>query len=229
MITGGTAMRKIGILGLVGILALVLAGCGGGDDRSVITEFIDSNLSVDADITRDLGTGTVGVPILASNTGNVLSGITVDQGGTSVADTRGFLNFPLSAIPLNASIRFASVTVFLNQVTLRDPLSPTPFFIDLIDTVTFPPPIKSSDYSAPFAATRPRLDFLNTDQGDFVEIEVTSLMVEAQNLSLPSFEVRLGFDIDAFLADPTTTRGLIEIDDRASAPSQRPFLTVEYF
>ena len=220
-------MRKIGILGLVGVLALILAGCGGGDDRSVFTEKIDSNLSVDADITRDLGTGTVGAPILASNTENVLAGVTVDTGGTSVADTRGFLNFPLSAIPLNASIRFASVTVFLNQVTLRSPLLPSPFFIDLIDTVSFPPPIVSADYSAPFAATR-SFDFLNTDQGFSVEIEVTSLMVEAQNLSLPSFEVRLGFDNDAFLADPNTTRGLIEIDDRASALSQRPLLRVEF-
>jgi hypothetical protein len=229
--TGGTAMRKIGILGLVGVLALVLAGCGGGSTQ-VNTQIIDSNRSVDADITRDLVSGTVGAPFLASSTGNVLAGITVDPGGTSVADTRGFLNFPLGTIPLNASISFASVTVFLNQVTLRSPLLPSPFFIDLINTVTFPPPVQSSDYSAPFAATRmppsPRLDFVNTDQGRFVEIEVTSLMLEAQRLGLPSFEVRLGFDNGAFLADPNTTRGLIEIDDRASVPLQRPFLTVDY-
>jgi hypothetical protein len=30
-------MRKIVILGLVGVFALVLAGCGGGDDRDIIT------------------------------------------------------------------------------------------------------------------------------------------------------------------------------------------------
>jgi hypothetical protein len=220
-------MRKIGILGLVGVLALVLAGCGGGDDPPVFTEFIDSNLSVDADITRDLGTGTVGVPSLASNTGNVLAGITVDTGGTSVADTRGFLNFPLSAIPLNASIRFASVTVFLNQVTLGISSLPTPFFIDLIDTTAFPPPVQSTDFNVAFAATR-AFDFINSDQGIFVEIPVTSLMQEAQDRGLPSFEVRIGFDEDAFNADINTTRGLVEIDDRALVPSQRPFLTVEF-
>lgn len=222
-------MRKIGILVLVGVLALILAGCGGGDNHPVITKFIDSDLSVDADITRDLGTGTVGVPSLALNTGNVLAGVTVDLGGTPIADTRGFLNFPLSVIPLNASIRFASVTIFLNQVTLRNPLLPTPFFLDLIDTDTFPPPILTSDYSAPFAGTPISFDFLNIDQGNGVEIEVTSLMQEAQSRGLSSFEVRFGFDEAAFNADANTTRGLIEIDDRDLVPSQRPFLTVEYF
>ncbi|MDA8178006.1 MAG: hypothetical protein M0T69_00470 [Deltaproteobacteria bacterium] len=220
-------MRKIGILGLVGVLTLVLAGCGGGSSPSVFTEWIDSNRSVDADITKDLGTGIVGVPFLASSTGNVLAGITVDSVGTSVADTRGFLNFPLSTIPLNASIRFASVTVFLNQVTLWSSLLPSPFFIDLIDTTAFPPPVQASDYSAVLAATR-TFNFINTDQGNFVEIVVTSLMQEAQRRGLSSFEVRLGFDEAAFNANINTTRGLVEIDDRALVPSQRPFLTVEY-
>lgn len=220
-------MRKIGILGLVGVLALVLAGCGGGGgDHPVITEFIDSDLSVDADITKDFGTGTVGAPFFASSTGNVLGGVTVDSGGTPVADTRGFLNFPLGVIPPLASIRFASVTLHMNSVSLRNSLLPSPFFLDLVNTDLFPPPVQATDYDVAFEATR-SFDFLSIDQGKPVEIEVTSLMQKAQKLRLPSFEIRLGFDETSFQPG-VTTRGLVEIDDRASVPLQRPFLTVEY-
>jgi len=221
-------MRKIVILGLVGVLALFLAGCGGGgNSEPVVTTFIDSDLTLDADLTLDLVGGGTPLLALASTNGNVLAGVTVDPGGTPVADTRGFLIFPLSSVPLNASIRFASVTVFLNQVTLGISFLPTPFFIDLIDTTAFPPPVQPTDYSVALAATR-TFDFINSDQGKLVEIVVTSLMQEAQARGLPSFEVRLGFDEDAFNADINTTRGLVEIDDRVLAPSQRPFLTVDY-
>jgi hypothetical protein len=220
-------MRKIGILGLVGVLALVLTGCGGGSGPAIQTQFIDSSFSVDADITRDIGTGIIGAPIAASSTGSVLAGVTLDAAGTPTADTRGFLNFPLGTIPVNASIRFASVTVFLNRVTLRNTSLGSPFFLDLIDTVSFPPPIVSADYSAAFAATR-SFDFLNTDQGIFVEIDVTSLMLEAQRRVLPSFEIRFGFDEATFLADLTKTRGIVEIDEGTVVPSQKPFLTVDY-
>jgi hypothetical protein len=221
--------RKALVPGILGILVLFLAGCGGGgDSRPVFSEIIDSDRTIDADITKDLVGGTVGAPNLASVFGNVQAGVTSFDGlGSPLTDSRGFLNFPLSRIPLGATIRYASVTVFLNSVTLRDPLAPSPFFLDLIDTIAFPPPVVSSDYSASFAATR-SFDFLAGDQGKFVEIEVTSLMQEAQRSGLASFEIRLGFDEAAFQADLSTTRGWVVIDDRASVPLQRPFLTVDY-
>ena len=222
-------MRKIGILGVAGVLALFLAGCGGGDNRDVFTTTILSAPSVDADITRDLATGTLSAPALASVNGNILAGITfTPPSGPSSADTRGFLQFPLGSVPLGASIRFASVTVFMNRVTLSDPSLRSPFFVDLIDTTVFPPPIQSSDYSSAFAATR-SFDFLNSDQGKFVEFEVTSLMREAQSRALPSFRVRIGFDEATFLADTTTTRGLMEFDDSPVAASTAPLLRVDYF
>ena len=216
-------MRKSWMLVLVGVAALFLAGCGGGDSRLISTEWIDSDRTVDADLTLDLVKGGPPLLALASVNGHVLAGVTVDFWGTPVADTRGFLYFPLDRIPLGASIRYAGVTIYLNQVTLRNSSLPTPFFLDLIDTDVFPPPVQATDYSASYAATR-SLDFYNTDQGKWVEIEVTSLMREAQRLELPSFEVRIGFDEAAYIADINTTRGLIEIDDL----SRRPFLTVEY-
>ena len=203
-------------------------GGGGADPQPSFTELVDSNLSVAADISKDLGTLAVGPPTLASTFGNVQAGVTAfDLLGVPVTDTRGFLNFPLSSIPLAASIRFASVTVFMNSVTLRTPSLPSPFFVDLIDTVTFPTPIVSSDYSAAWAATR-SVNFLNSDQGRFVENDVTSLMREAQRLSLPSFEIRIAFNEEAFLANPSTTRGWVEIDDQFAVPGQRPLLTVDY-
>jgi hypothetical protein len=222
-------LRKRWIPGIAGLLVLALAGCGGGGGRDVATTTIFSNPAVDADITRDLVSSTLSPPAVASVTGNILSGVTfTPPSGPSLADTRGFLEFPLGTVPLGATVQFASVSVFLNRVTLGDTNLRAPFFLDLIDTVAFPAPIQSSDYAASFAGTR-TFDFFNTDQGNFVEIEVTSLMQEAQFRALPSFRIRFGFDEPTFIADTTTTRGLVEFDDRPAVAATAPLLRVDYF
>jgi hypothetical protein len=227
-------MRKRWIPGISGLLVvLVLAGCGSSDGSpEVVTTAIFSNPAVDADITRDLASGTLSPPSVASVTGSVLSGVTfTPPSGPSLADTRGFLEFPLGTVPLGATVQYASVSIFMYQVTLSNPTrtAGAPFFLDLIDTAAFPPPVRSSYYYdnvVPFVATR-NFNFINTDQGNFVEIEVTTLMQQAQYLALPSFMVRLGFDEGTFLSDPNTTRGLVEIDDSIDATA--PLLIVDYY
>ncbi|MEW6719230.1 MAG: hypothetical protein AB1346_02140, partial [Thermodesulfobacteriota bacterium] len=107
------------------------------------------------------------------------------------------------------------------------PLLRSPFFMDLIDTAAFPPPIVSSDYSTGFLATV-SFDFINSDQSQFVFFDVTSLMQQAQALLLPSFRVRIGFDNNVFNSDLTKTRGLVEIEDGPN-PAFAPELVVEFF
>ena len=215
-------------LGAVAAAALAFAGCGGSSDPAVATTTILSEPTVDADVSRDLATGALTPPAVASLTGFVLSGVTfVPPSGPSLADTRGFLYFPLGTVPVGAAVQYAAVNICMLQVTLSDPTRPSgaPFFLDLIDTTVFPPPVQSGDYDVPFLATR-TFNFLNTDQGNCVEIEVTTLMQQAQFLVLPSFLVRIGFDEETFVNDTSTTRGIVEIDDSITATA--PLLIVDF-
>jgi hypothetical protein len=221
--------RAVWIPGAVALAALLLAGCGGSSNQALVGTVIVSDPTVDADVSRDLATGALSAPSVASVTGNVLSGVTfTPPSGPSLADTRGFLYFPLGTVPVGAAVQYAGLSICLLQVTLSDPTRPagSPFFLDLIDTSVFPPPVRSADYSVPYVATR-GFDFISTDQGNCVEIEVTTLMQQAQLLVLPSFMVRLGFDDATFANDPDTTRGLVDIDDSTAATA--PVLIVDFF
>ncbi len=106
--------------------------------------------------------------------------------------------------------------------------APIPFLLDSIDTILFPPPIVSGDFDSAFKTSR-SLSFFGRDAGTFVEINVTSLLADAQARLLPQFEVRFLFDQARFFNDPATTPGLIEIDDRATNTSRAPHLHVEFF
>jgi hypothetical protein len=227
-------MRKLCSLGTAALLALALAGCGGGGSAAVavtptVVE-IFSDPTLDGDITKDLATGFIGAPTVATNTMNVLAGIDVNPvTGVSVSESRGFLIFPLAALPSNASIQFASLTVFVNNVSfVTNSTAPIPFLLDSIDTILFPPPIVSGDFDSRFRTSR-SLSFFGRDAGNFVEINVTSLLADAQARLLPQFEVRFLFDQARFQNDLTTTRGLIEMDDRATNTYRAPLLHVEFF
>ncbi len=227
-------MRNLCSLGIVALLALALAGCGGGESATVVVTptivEIFSDPTLDGDITKDLATGFIGAPTVTTNTGNVLAGIDVNQvTGVSISESRGFLIFPLTALPSNASIQFASITVFVNNVSfVTSSTAPIPFLLDSIDTILLPPPIVSGDFDSVFRTSR-SLSFFGRDAGNFVEINVTSLLADAQARLLPQFEVRFLFDQARFLNDPTTTQGLIEIDDMATNRSRAPLLHVEFF
>lgn len=207
-------MRKIGILGLVGVLALVLAGCWGssGPDLFVFEQLSDQ--AVDGDIGF---TAPATFSISQANvTRNVLYG--VDSGGT---EFQAFLDFPLDGstgggvLPLSAIIVSADIEVFVNSISFSSSV-PT-----LLELVTFPVSgLTTSDFnSVPLLTRSPFTIDTIPDLNNFVRIDVTSLMAEAQRLGLRNLQLR-------FLIESLTATGLVVIDDGAAATA--PLLTVEY-
>jgi len=206
-------MRKLGILGLFGVLALVLAGCGGGDGhRTVVIQSV-SDRPVDGDI-GFTAPGTFSIS-QADATGNVLYGL--DSGGT---EFRAFLDFPLDGstggvVPLDAVIVSADIEVLVNNVSFASSV-PT-----LLDLVPFPiTGLTSADFDSTPLLTRSLFNIDTLDINNFVRIDVTSLMVEAQRLGMSNLQLR-------FLLDPIAVSGLVELDD-SSVVGNAPLLTVEF-
>jgi len=206
-------MRKIGILGLVGVLALILAGCGGGDDRNPVVQTL-SDRPVDGDI--GFTAPATFVISQANITNNVQYGF--GSGGT---EFRAFLDFPLDGsngggvVPLNAVIVAADVEVFVNNVSFASSV-PT-----LLDLVTFSiGGLTSADFNSIPLLTRSPFTIRTTDINRSVRIDVTSLMAEAQRQGLNNLQLRFLLDFVPGAA------GLVEFDDGAAATA--PLLTVEF-
>jgi len=207
-------MRKIGILGLVGVLALFLAGCGGGSDRNTVVIQSLSDQPVDGDI-GFIAPASFSIS-QANITKNVLYGL--DSGGT---EFRAFLDFPLDGsggggvVPLSAVIVSADIEIFVDNISFASSV-PT-----LLDLVPFPVTgLTSGDFDSPPLLTRPSFDILRSDINNFVRIDVTSLMAEAQHRGLRNLQLRFLLDFIPGAA------GLVEIADGAQATA--PLLTVEY-
>lgn len=207
-------MRKIGILGLVGILALVLSGCGGGDDHHTVVIRSLSDQPVDGDIGfTSPGTFLISQADVARN---VLYGI--DSGGT---EYRAFLDFPLDGstgggvVPLGAVIVSADIEVFVDNVSIS-PTVPT-----RLDLVTFPiTGLTSGDFNSTPQLTRSPFNILSSDINHSVRIDVTSLMAEAQRRGDSNLQLRFLLDL------VPGASGLVQLDDGAADTA--PLLTVEF-
>jgi hypothetical protein len=98
-----------------------------------------------------------------------------------------------------------------------------------VDLVSFQPPIllgTDFDRSAqpPLASMLIPGDITRGDVGNFVTVDVTPLMIRAQQLGLIDFQVRIMEDLGPAIFT------LMEIDDTTSADrgSRAPLLTVNY-
>ena len=219
-------MRRLLYFGVAAILLLSLSGCGGGggDSRTIFVVQIVSDKPADGDIASDpvLQTFTI-----ANGPGTLFFGF--DDLDPNLKEYRAFLDFPLDGstggdvVPANARIRAATIEVFINDVAFASTV-PT-----LIELVVYPiNGLREEDFdSAPLTfpngsfASR-SLDLFSSDQGNYVLIDVTPLMAEAQRRGLLDFQIRFLLDL------VPGAGGLVGIEDLPQVTMTSPRLTVEY-
>jgi hypothetical protein len=172
---------------------------------------IFSDLPSDGDIAFDPVRSTYTV---TQGPSTVLFGI--DSATPNLPEYRAFLTFPLDGITGQPVVPGDAVIVSADVMVFVDFLDFTSFVTTFLDLVLYPPKygggngLGSIDPVADFnqlpLATRSPFDFLTSDIGNFVRIEVTSLMQAAQVFPpLPDFQIRFSSDI----ARP----GLVGLDD----------------
>jgi hypothetical protein len=205
------------------MLAIIaLNGCGSGSTDVVVavnpapTPFVRPVLSdplLDGDIEVSGGTTT----IRQGNTQSVFVGIDP----LTFSETRAFLDFPLTSIPLTAVVSSATLDIVIDS--LQPLAASVPVIVDL---VSYPQPLLAVDFGGPFLATTTIIPPITSlDIGNHVRVNVTTLMQEAQRLGLPRFQLRL-------LQGPGgTATGLVQINDTTGIdrPALAPELTVVYF
>lgn len=206
-----------------------LSGCGGGGGDggggpgpTEVETHILSDPSADGDI-EQTPTSYVVTQGMQGSVQSVLSGIDPSSGD----EFRAFLDFPLGGpggIPGDAIIDSASLTVMVDN--LAPPDSGLPVRVEL---VSFQPPVLTPtqfDLGAEpsLGAVLVPGDVTGADIGHDVTVDVTPLMIQAQNLGLPDLQLRimedLGIQYDV----------LMEIDDTIGPgrPQSAPELAVTY-
>jgi hypothetical protein len=216
-------LRRTMAVAMMGAL-LGLAGCGGGDNRMApqFTAQILSDPGFDGDIEQASG-GYVVTQGMSPNVQSVFAGI------DPVAQTefRAFLDFPLSGsggVPGDAFIDSAFLEFFVDD--LQPGNGSVPIRVEL---VSFQPPnLVGTDFDRtiqpPLAAVVVTGEVNGADVGHFVPVDVTSLMIQAQQLGLVDFQVRVMEDLGPAIYT------LMVIDDTTGAnrQSRAPLLTVTY-
>lgn len=211
-------MKKLFWLGAIALVMIFTTACSGGGDgrRPVFVAEIISDQPTDGDIAFD--------PVLQSYTitqgpDTVFFGI--DDSDPNLPEYRAFLDFPLDGstegdvIPSGAQIVSATLEIFINDVSFAT-VVPTD-----VDLVIYPiAGLEVLDFDSVPILTQ-TLNFFNTDMGNFVSLDVTPLMREAQRLGLNDLQLRFGLSL-------TADFGFVGIEDRPAIALTAPLLTVEY-
>jgi hypothetical protein len=211
----------------VACAVLGLTGCGGGDGgaapSTVVTQ-IFSDPGLDGDIEQTSQNSSTITQGMSPTVQTVLAGIDP----VALTEFRAFLNFPLTGaggVPGDARIDSAFLEVFIDDLQPINGSLPI-----LVDLVSFQPPtLLATDFDRTLqpslASTRISPPIAHSDVGTYVSVDVTSLMIEAQRLSLPDFQVRIMEDLGPAIA------ALVAIDDTTGAnrSARAPLLTVTYY
>jgi len=218
---------QVGIAICVVYALLCLAGCGGsgtttGFPQTFQTHII-SDLHYDGDIEQIGPTSYVVTQGMSPSVQSVLAGIDP----TTRTEFRAFLNFPLGGsggVPANAIIVSAWLEVLINNVIPGNGSVPI-----RIELVAFQPPnLIGTDFDRsflpPLGAVLISGNVTGADIGHFVPVDVTSLMIVAQQRGLVDFQVRILEDLGP------ASFTLIEIDDPITSDrvQRAPLLNVEY-
>jgi hypothetical protein len=221
-------MKRTFLAGIIVFINLALIGCGDGGSSAPPT-FVTQILSdpvYDGDILQTSPTAFTITQGMSSNVQSVFAGIDPSSG----AEYRAFLDFPLTGaggVPGNAFIISATLDIVINNVFLPSTTDTIPVRIELVSIPGLT--LVQNDFSR---SLLPAIAFItivppisSADVGYHVPVDVTSLMVQAQNLGLLDFQVRILEDLGA--AFP----GRIEINDTTDPTTQAalaPLLEVTY-
>jgi hypothetical protein len=217
-------MKKTFLSAIMVFISIALIGCGGGGSAppTIVTQIL-SDPAFDGDILQfPPGTFT----ITQGNTRSVFAGIDP----FTLAEYRAFLDFPLTGmggVPGNAVIVSATLDLVIDGIQPQPLFGTIPILIDLVSFQA--PTLLETDFSR---ISQPALAIATiippisqADLGRHVFVDVTSLMMEAQRLGLPDFQIRILEDLGP------VSPGLIEIND-STGPNRvflAPLLQVEYF
>ncbi|MBJ6802039.1 hypothetical protein [Geomonas propionica] len=198
---------------------MAMAGCGGGNDRPLIDTTIDSYETADGDILKQGSTFTITMPGGGAGA-TLLAGVAPDLSGD---EYRAFLDFPLTSGVRNGVIQSATLNVVVRNLSTSPAGSSLPLLVELVSYV---PPLIAGDFDSAILAIPSRAQTVRTitpaqvnDPGG-VDIDVTALLIEAQNQRLSHFQIRL---LEDFVNSPL---GIVTIDDSNATPPQ---LRVLYF
>jgi hypothetical protein len=205
---------------------LCLAGCENNSTvalpPSVVTHIL-SNPSFDGDIEQTAPATYIVTQGMTPSVQSVLAGIDP----TARTEFRAFLNFPLGGsggVPFNAIIDWAVLEVLVRSVTPRNGSVPI-----RVELVAFQPPtLIGTDFDRtllpPLGAVLVSGNVTAADIGQFVPVDITAFMIQAQQRGLVDLQVRIMEDLGP------ASFTLIEIDDPITAdrPQRAPLLTVSY-
>jgi hypothetical protein len=206
-----------------------LAGCGGdgggvAPPPPILTTQIPSDPGFDGDIEQTSPLSFTVTQGMSPTVQTVFAGINP----ATLTEFRAFLDFPLTGaggVPGDAIIDSAFLDIHIDS--LQPGVGTIPILIELVSFQ--PPTLLETDFDRtlqpPLASVVVSPPISQADVGTNVSIDVTPLMVEAQNLGLVDFQVRIMEDLGP--AIPI----LMEIDDTTGANRDTfaPLLTVTYF
>lgn len=211
--------RGLLLSGILMVFGLALAGCGDDDGRSVGPGLVEIENRPTLNLTDPLlqvQYSSPGFPATVTATilndpltsGDILFDpivppyyfpgmgqnfllFGIDRADPNRPEYRVFLDFPLdgstgqAVIPLDAIVSSAVLRVFVSSVEF---FGTVPVLLDLVE---YPlTGLEAFDFDSVPLASRGRFDIYYEDFGQFVDIEVTSLMQHAQFLGLQDFQVR---------------------------------------
>jgi hypothetical protein len=211
---------------VAGAALLGICGCGGGDGSEGPPQFVAQILS-DPTYDGDIELTSTGPYVVTQGMSPSIQSVLAGIDPTTGSEFRTFLDFPLTGlggVPGDAIIDSAFLEVLVDDV--EPPSGSLPVRVELV--AFQPPTLLETDFDRsvqPALASVPvQGDVTRTDIGNFVPVDVTPLMIRAQDLGLVDFQVRIMADLGPVILT------LMVIDD-STGPDRRaraPLLTVTY-